>query len=476
MLFNTFVFFIFLGTVIPIFYALPRKHKAKFILLCSYFFYGYWDYRFVSLLLISTIVDFLVGAKLFTTSNKLKRKLLLYTSLFTNLGILGFFKYFNFFTDSFNSAFNYFGYSLDFLHMNIILPVGISFYTFQTLTYTIDIYRGKLTPTNSFIDFAVYVSFFPQLVAGPIERAKNLLPQIKEFARPNAHMIQSGIVLISVGLFRKVLIGDTSGRIVDQIFAQPEYYSSLELIMGLVLFSFQIYNDFAGYSNIARGTAKLLGINIMVNFNQPYLSANITEFWRRWHISLSSWLKDYLYISLGGNRKGKYRTYMNLMLTMLLGGLWHGANWTFVVWGGLHGIYLSVHKMFLRGKKIPDRYEGKFLSKKTTVFLSKIILTYLLVLLTWLFFRAENFSHAFTYFTNIFAWSASAFPFRALSIILAFSMVSFFVDFFEYYFREHTYLLRVKTVYRYALLVVVLFYCFVYMFQAEPMPFIYFQF
>jgi len=337
MLFNSFIFLIFLALIIPAYYFLSVRWRKPVILIASYFFYGYWDYRFCALLLISTVIDYFTGKYIYATENPKTRNNLLYISLFSNLGILGLFKYFNFFVSSFDAAFSIFGLQLDYLHLNIILPVGISFYTFQTLTYTIDIYRKEIKPTSSFLDFAIYVSFFPQLVAGPIERAKNLLPQIANMPTPTVNQFKQGFVLITVGMFKKVLIGDTTGRIVDQIFAQPQYYASSEMLMGLILFSIQIYADFSGYSSIARGTAKWLGIELMENFNQPYLSANITEFWRRWHISLSSWLKDYLYISLGGNRKGKGRTYINLMLTMLLGGLWHGASYTFVVWGGCMG-------------------------------------------------------------------------------------------------------------------------------------------
>jgi alginate O-acetyltransferase complex protein AlgI len=302
-------------------------------------------------LALSTVVDFFIEKALFKAKEEKNRKWFLVTSILVNLGILGVFKYFGFFIDSFESLGSVMGVQFDYLHLNIILPVGISFYTFQTMSYSIDIYRRKLEPTNNFIDFAVFVSFFPQLVAGPIERAANLLPQISKIPKPTKEQIQQGIVRIVSGLFTKVMIGDTTGRFVDQIFGNPEIYKSVELISALVLFSIQIYADFSGYSSIARGVAKLLGIELMKNFEQPYLSSNITEFWRRWHISLSSWLKDYLYISLGGNRKGMNMTYINLMLTMLLGGLWHGASWNFVIWGGLHGAYLVIHKLILGDKK-----------------------------------------------------------------------------------------------------------------------------
>lgn len=476
MLFNSFIFFIFLGVVLPLYYLLPRKARNPLLLVASYVFYGYWDYRFVSLLLISTFVDFFVGKKLYTTEDSRKRKILLFTSLAFNLGILGFFKYFGFFVETFSPLAAIFGGNLDYLHLNIILPVGISFYTFQTMSYTIDIYRRKIQPTHNFINFAVFVAFFPQLVAGPIERAKNLLPQISRKPLPNKKQIEEGTVLIVTGLFKKVLIGDTTGRYVDHIFANPEIYHSPELIFALLLFSIQIYADFSGYSSIARGTAKLLGIELMKNFEQPYLSRNITEFWRRWHISLSSWLKDYLYISLGGNRKGTRRTYANLMITMLLGGLWHGASWNFVIWGGLHGLYLAVHKYMLKGQKIKPSYTYKNLPDlgKNIMY---IAITYLLVLFTWIFFRATDFHTTSVFFSKMIHWESSEFTLRLFSIALIYYLVVFLYDFFEYYTKSHTFLLNIR--YKpvvYGTLCAMFFITLAFLFQSEPLPFVYFKF
>jgi len=344
------------------------------------------------------------------------------------------------------------------------------------MSYTIDIYRGRLTPTKSFIDFAVFVSFFPQLVAGPIERAKNLLPQISMAPMPSSDQIRKGIVLIVTGLFKKVMIGDTTGRYVDHIFAQPEIYHSPELLAALLLFSIQIYADFSGYSSIARGTAKLLGIELMKNFEQPYLSRNITEFWRRWHISLSSWLKDYLYISLGGNRYGIKRTYVNLMITMLLGGLWHGASWNFVIWGGLHGIYLAVHKYYLGGKKVDAAYHYKGISSLAK-FLVQVLVSYILVLFTWLFFRATDFETVSIFFSKMIHWESSEFTSRFVIITLVYSLAIFLFDFFEYYTRRHTFLLLINNKgITYGILAALFFVTLVFMFQSEPLPFVYFQF
>ncbi len=474
MLFNSFIFFIFLGIVLPIFYLLPNKSsKNIFLLFASYFFYGYWDWRFCSLLAISTIIDFWVGKTLFKTQNNHKRKLLLIISLISNLGILGFFKYFNFFVDSFQTMSANFGWNVDYLHLNILLPVGISFYTFQTLSYTFDIYRKKIEPTNNFIDFALFVSFFPQLVAGPIERAKSLLPQLSKKLKPNKEQIKQGITLIIMGLFRKVMIGDTAGRFVDNIFGNLEQYKSIEIIVALVLFSVQIYADFSGYSHIARGTAKLLGVELMKNFEQPYLSRNITEFWRRWHISLSSWLKDYLYISLGGNRKGKYRIYVNLMITMLLGGLWHGASWNFVIWGGLHGLYLSIHKLTFGRQKVDSEKMKKF----NFVDSFNVLITFILVLFTWIFFRSTSWHSTHLFFSKIFHWESSEYSLLFISIALSYLIVTITLDLLEYITGKHTYILNIKSKGVIAgILTALLLVTFIFMFQSEHLPFIYFQF
>ena len=475
MLFNSFIFLIFLAVVVPFYYLLPRRYRNVFLLISSYVFYGYWDWRFLSLIVISTLVDYFVGGKLYVTESPAKRKILLSISLIANLGLLGFFKYFNFFIDSFEVLCRTLNVRLDYVHLKILLPVGISFYTFQTLSYTIDIYRGKLKPTRSPLDFALFVAFFPQLVAGPIERAVNLLPQIARRPTPTREDFKQGFALITLGMFKKVMIGDTCGRIVDQIFASPECYNSSELMMALILFSFQIYADFSGYSNIARGTARFLGIRLMENFNQPYLSSNITEFWRRWHISLSSWLKDYLYISLGGNRRGRVRTYVNLMLTMLLGGLWHGANWTFVFWGGLHGLYLAAHKVVLGNRK--PQTEFHYTTKAAfAIFLVKVVATNVLVLITWLFFRAKTFGSASFFLMKFLHWESSEFSAQIVTIVFTYFVVVFVLDFFEYYYRNHAIVLYLRPPVRVAVYIVVWYIILLYMYQAPPMPFIYFQF
>ncbi len=476
LLFNSFIFFIFLAVVLPVFYALPnRTAKNSFLLAASYFFYGYWDWRFCSLLLISTGVDFIVGRTLYRKKSPTVRKLLLAVSLTVNLGILGVFKYFNFFVESFQTIFPG-TQNLDFLHLRIILPVGISFYTFQTLSYTIDIYRGRIKPSNSLLEFSLFVAFFPQLVAGPIERASNLLPQLSKKLHPTREQIGKGITLIVSGLFRKVLIGDTAGRYVDHIFGNIGLYTSFELLTALILFSVQIYADFSGYTHIARGVAKLLGVELMKNFEQPYLSRNITEFWRRWHISLSSWLKDYLYISLGGNRVSVPRMYMNLMITMLLGGLWHGASWNFVVWGGLHGVYLSVHKWLTRKKITAARYQFDNLAGGLR-FAGSILLNFTLVTFSWLFFRSQSWESTGLFLSRIIHWESSEHSGRLWITLISFLLATFTIDLLEYFSGKHTFILAIKNrVFRVGVLILLFITTLLFMFQSEPLPFIYFQF
>jgi D-alanyl-lipoteichoic acid acyltransferase DltB (MBOAT superfamily) len=363
--------------------------------------------------------------------------------------------------------------------LNIILPVGISFYTFQTLSYTIDIYRKKLKPTNNFIDFALFVAFFPQLVAGPIERAANLLPQLSQKLRPTKTQLKYGVNLIVIGLFKKVLIGDTAGRYVDHIYGTEGVFGGSDYLFALLLFSIQIYADFSGYSSIARGVAKLLGVELMKNFEQPYLSRNITEFWRRWHISLSSWLRDYLYIPLGGNKKGIRRTYINLMLTMLIGGLWHGASWNFVIWGGLHGIYLAIHKLYLGNKK-PDTNNISFKEMSVLEIITSvgnILLTYILVLITWLFFRSTDFDFTVHVLNEIIIFKWFDHSSILLQIVIVYTAVIALIDIWQYSSGKHSIITTIKDPIAQVVVNVILFgIVLMYMLQLEPLPFIYFQF
>lgn len=360
------------------------------LLAASYIFYGSWDYRFLSLILLSTIVDYLCGLRIYRSNNPSERNALLAISVVTNLGLLGFFKYFNFFTKNLQLCLGLVGISLDMHTLSIILPIGISFYTFQTMSYTIDIYRRELVPTRDFLDFALFVSFFPQLVAGPIERATRLLPQIASARVVTGNLFCRGCRMVFWGAFLKMFVADNLARIVDPVFASTPPYEGARVVLASYAFAFQIFCDFAGYSIIARGVGRCMGFDIMCNFRQPYFATNPVDFWQRWHISLSSWLRDYLYIPLGGNRKGRIRTYRNVLLTMLVGGLWHGAAWSFVIWGAYHALLIIAFRL------LQDHMPSGLMFKRT--FLARIWRTaktlafFNLVCLGWMIFRASSFA------------------------------------------------------------------------------------
>lgn len=362
------------------------KAQNVLILIASYIFYGYWDWRFLFLLLFSTVVDFVVSRKIYQTDGVKQKKFWLAISLVSNLSILGFFKYFNFFTASFTDLLNSIGFSVNDLTLKIILPVGISFYTFQTLSYTIDVYRKQLKPADSIINFAVYVAFFPQLVAGPIERATSFLPQIIHQRKLELNQIKAGVFLIIWGYFKKLVIADNLAKIADPIFNNYTEYQGLDIIIGVLAFTVQIYCDFSAYSDIARGLAKLMGFELMVNFKLPFFALNPSDFWSRWHISLSTWLRDYLYIPLGGNRNGIFNTYRNLFLTMLLGGLWHGAAWNFVLWGIYQGAILIVYRLIAASKKT----DLLFNNKSVFVLGIQMLLMFILSNIGWVIFRSNS--------------------------------------------------------------------------------------
>jgi D-alanyl-lipoteichoic acid acyltransferase DltB (MBOAT superfamily) len=355
------------------------------LLAASYFFYGWWDWRFLSLIALSTICDYYCGLKISNLQEKKLRQKYLYLSIILNLSLLGFFKYWNFFTDSFAELLLKIGLQAHMPTLKIILPVGISFYTFQTMTYTIDIYRNDFKPTRHFFNFALFVAFFPQLVAGPIERASRLLPQIEKKRHFKIDQFKRGLQLIFWGMFKKVFVADNLGLIVDQVYNAPTA-SGMAYIVGTWAFAFQIFCDFSGYSDIARGTSKCMGIEILHNFKNPYFAANPSDLWRRWHISLSTWLRDYLYIPLGGNRGGSMATYRNLMITMTLGGLWHGAAWNFVIWGIYHGMLLSIHRFIADLVKIRERFNPSM-----SVYIIKAFIMFQLTCIGWIFFRATSF-------------------------------------------------------------------------------------
>lgn len=343
MLFNSWRYLLFFAAVLGVYWLLDRKKQNVLLVLASYFFYGVWDWRFTGLLLGTTIVGFVCGRKIHEAAAAKDRRFWLILCVVYNLGTLAVFKYLGFFLDNFLALLARFGVESEPVFLRIILPVGISFFNFHVLSYAIDLYRKEIEPTPRFADFALFVSFFPLLVAGPIERAKHLLPQIAAPRRLDGMMVRQGLWLLFWGLWKKVFVAENLSPYVDQAFANSAALSLPELYLAAVAFAFQIYCDFSGYTDLARGSAKLMGFDLLNNFNLPYFAANPSDFWKRWHISLSSWLRDYLYISLGGNRKGKAKTYRNLFLTMVIGGLWHGAAWNFVLWGVFHGLILIVH-------------------------------------------------------------------------------------------------------------------------------------
>ncbi|MCL4112432.1 UNVERIFIED_CONTAM: hypothetical protein GTU68_046958 [Idotea baltica] len=405
MLFNSLDFAIFLPIVFILYWFVTNRSlnlQNLLIVVASYLFYGWWDYRFLALILFSTLVDYFIGLNLSNSTNDSKRKLFLWTSIIANIGLLMFFKYCNFFIESFTTAFTFFGADITSNTLNIILPVGISFYTFQTLSYTIDVYRGKLEPTHSFIQFAAFVSFFPQLVAGPIERAKNLLPQFNKKRRFESDFVIGGMHLIIWGLFKKVVVADNCAFFVNQIFDGTSSHTSMELFLGAVLFGFQIYGDFSGYSDIAIGVARLFGFSLMVNFSFPYFSRDIAEFWRRWHISLSTWFRDYVYIPLGGSRGNTYKRIRNVLIVFLVSGFWHGANWTFIIWGGIHALLFLPLLLFNKNRSYVNE------SRMSLKQLPQILLTFALVTLVWIFFRADNVTHAIQFIADIFSFNGSS--------------------------------------------------------------------
>ncbi len=425
MLFTSIDFAIFLPIVFALYWLLSNKSlklQNSLIVAASYVFYGWWDWRFLSLILFSTVVDYLVGRKLKSEENISKRKILLWTSILVNIGFLVFFKYYNFFLDNFITAFSFFGTDIRPSSLNIVLPVGISFYTFQTLSYTIDVYKRKIEPTNDFIAFSAFVSFFPQLVAGPIERATHLLPQFYKKRSFEYAKAVDGMRQILWGLFKKIVIADNCAEFANEIFNNSADLSGSTLVLGALFFTFQIYGDFSGYSDIAIGTSRLFGFDLKRNFNFPYFSRDIAEFWRRWHISLSTWFRDYLYIPLGGSRGGTWMKVRNTFAIFIVSGFWHGANWTFIAWGILNAIYFLPLLLTNNNRNNLDIVaQGRlFPSIKE---LALMLMTFTLTVFSWIFFRANNIEHAISYISQIFSPSLFSIPQftgidRALSTIL----------------------------------------------------------
>ncbi|MFV1995744.1 MAG: MBOAT family protein [Verrucomicrobiales bacterium] len=416
MQFNSFEFPVFFGLVLLALLLSRRQGWRKGVLLvASYSFYGWWDVRFLVLIWVSTLIDYFLGGRIAETTNQFRRKRLLAVSVVMNLGVLGFFKYCNFFIESANALLEPLGFHLGTLA--IILPVGISFFTFQSMSYTIDIYRGRLQPAGSLLDFALFVAFFPQLVAGPIVRASDFLPQLKNPIRFRGTGLETGAQIFLFGLVKKVIIADRIAQFVDPVFADPLLFDSLTLWLASLGYTIQIFCDFSGYSDMAIGLALILGFRLPRNFNLPYLSSSIAEFWRRWHISLSSWLRDYLYIPLGGNRRGVGRTYINLVATMLLGGLWHGASWNFVLWGGLHGVALAGHRWLTSGSRSFWWPEGRAGA------VAGWIVTMSIVVFGWILFRTDDIDAAISFTSRMISFSANGVAWYFSPLLMIFPLV-----------------------------------------------------
>jgi len=483
MLFNSIEFAIFLPIVFILYWFVTNRY-LKFqnflLLVASYIFYGWWDWRFLGLIVFSSFVDYYVGIGLGNTDDPKKRKMLLWVSVLVNLGFLGFFKYYNFFAESFANAFTLFGSHIDPARLDIVLPVGISFYTFQTMSYSIDVYRKKLKPTKDMVAFFAFVSFFPQLVAGPIERATNLLPQFykkREFEYAKA---VDGMRQILWGLFKKVVIADNAAMYANEIFNNYGDYQGSTLFLGAVFFAFQIYGDFSGYSDIAIGTSRLFGFNLMQNFAFPYFSRDIAEFWRRWHISLSTWFRDYLYIPLGGSRGGIWMKVRNTFIIFIVSGFWHGANWTFLVWGFLNALYFLPLLLLKRNRMNTDTVaEERYLPTLKEFF--QMAFTFFITVIAWVFFRADNVTQAMQIVRNIFSFEFFQIPEVPQSTNVfkyAFTFIFLFIFLiFEWLHRNKSYgfaLNNSNKLLNWALYL--LFFSSIFLFGGEQQEFIYFQF
>lgn len=483
MLFNSVDFALFLPLVFILYWFGTNKNlrlQNVLLVLASYVFYGWWDWRFLSLIIFSTLIDFGVGLGLSQTENERLRKTLLWTSVGVNLGFLGVFKYYNFFVGGFVDTFSLLGSNFEPTALNIILPVGISFYTFQTMSYTLDVYHRKIQATRDVIAFAAFVSFFPQLVAGPIERASRLLPQFCQKRTFDYSQAIDGMKQILWGLFKKMVIADNCAEFANTIFGNSEAYPGSTLILGALFFTFQIYGDFSGYSDIAIGTSRLFGFNLTKNFAFPYFSRDIAEFWRRWHISLSTWFRDYLYIPLGGSRGSTWKQIRNIFIVFVVSGFWHGANWTFLAWGALNALFFLPLLLTKNNRQHLDVVaQGNWLPTIREVL--QMGLTFSLTVLAWVFFRATDLSHAFSYLGEIFSRSVFTVPQLPSEgeAIVTLLLICFLLV-VEWLGREHEYgiqnLFRQRSRYVRWLFYAFVLFCLGMFMQTEETPFIYFQF
>lgn len=486
MFFNSIEFALFLPIVFLLYWSLNSfniKYQNLVIVVTSYIFYGWWDWRFLFLILFSTVVDFIVAGLLYKTSDASKRKSLLYISVIVNIGLLGVFKYFNFFVDNFREAFSLFGTQIKPDLLNIVLPVGISFYTFQTLSYSIDVYRQKLKPSSNFVAFAAFVSFFPQLVAGPIERASNLLPQFLSKRNFDYRKAVDGMRQILWGLFKKMVIADNCAELTNQIFGSYQSQSGSVLILGAVFFAFQIYGDFSGYSDIAIGTARLFGIDLRRNFNYPYFSRDIAEFWRRWHISLTTWFRDYVYIPLGGSRVSKAKIIRNTLIIFLVSGLWHGANWTYIIWGLYHALlFLPLIILNKNRNKLDTIAQDRTFPNLAELF--QVTITFVLICFGWIIFRSENIQQAFAYIDLIFYFKPGYFNLTTImngtgslsNFTILFALISIFVLIVVEWFQRNKEHGLSFTKNKFSWLIYIVLSLSIYLMKGGSSAFIYFQF
>lgn len=476
MLFNSVQFAIFFVVVYGLYLGLNHRWQNRLLLAASYFFYGCWDWRFLFLLILTTGIDYICAVNVERTEELKVRKRWLAATLVSNLVILGFFKYFNFFAENLEQLLGTFGWQVDGLTLRIILPVGISFYTFQSMSYAMDVYRGRVRAIHHFLDFALFIVFFPQLVAGPIERSQHLSPQITNPRSVKWKDVSSGLLLMLWGLFKKVMIADNLAKVADSVFSQPGSANGAAILVAVYAFAFQIYCDFSGYSDMARGMARMMGFDIMINFRFPYFSNTPREFWKRWHISLSTWLRDYLYIPLGGNRSGSIKTYRNLMGTMLIGGLWHGAAWTFVIWGALHGVYLSLQRFFTEAFR---RVFGTIPFFKTVMLFFAGVMTFHLICLGWLFFRAQSLSQAADFLQLLFhRWTLDETVLQHFRSVCFYAGSVMVIEFFQQWTKSEPDTFRGMSL-PVACVMVFMVSVFTFLaggFSSRPSPFLYFQF
>ena len=482
MLFNSIDFAIFLPIVFILYWFATKGNlrlQNILLLVSSYFFYACWDWRFLFLLIFSTLLDYFTGIKIHEAKNQRKKIFWLWLSVGVNLGFLGVFKYYNFFAASFADGLSLLGFKVNFWTLQVILPVGISFYTFHGLSYIIDLYKNKIKPERNFIDYSVFVSFFPLLVAGPIERATHLLPQILKKREFDYSKAVDGLRQILWGLFKKIVIADNCAQYANTIFNNSSDYSGSTLVLGALFFTFQIYCDFSGYSDIALGTARLFGIDLLRNFAFPYFSRDIAEFWRRWHISLSSWFKDYLYIPLGGSKGGVWMSVRNTFIIFLVSGFWHGANWTFIAWGLLNALYFLPLLLTSNNRKnLETVAQGRYLPSLKE--LSLMLLTFSLTVFAWIFFRAENIAHALSYISEIFSSSLFTFPrFKGMTAAMVTIIhICLFIT-IEWFGRENQYAIAklglrwsrpIRNAFYYSIIFLIFWYA------GKEQQFIYFQF